>query len=279
MDDLIVEISDLHSGLRMSLLNPKTRVLDANGQAWTPELTVTQEYLWDLYLSHVAQACELAKERRLILLLLGDLTQGLRHWSGVWGTTLYDHIVGALAVLEPLLELEPAVIRFVQGTESHNDGGTADLLMMRELARQLPHCDVDIAQHYKTRVSGMPVDYAHHGPSAGIRAWTTGNAASHYLKSIILEEIVNGDEPPRVVLRAHIHQALRRTEYLESKRGAVLADIVVSPGYCGINPYARKACKSPLTQTHGMVAVEVNGGEPVIHQLDQVLDTRKEESL
>ena len=273
-------MSDLHSGLRLSLLNPSTRLLDANGQTWTPELTKTQRHLWALYLRHRDEVRGLAAGRRLLLFLLGDLTQGLRHWSGVWGTTLYDHVVGALAVLEPWLELEPVVIRLVAGTEVHTADGATELLIAHELSRMLPHCDVQIAQHYKTHVGPMALDYAHHGPGVGIRKWTAGNIASHYLKSLLLEEIVNGDEPPRLVVRAHVHQSVRRTERLESKRGTVEADIVVSPGYCGINPYARKAGRSPLTQTHGMVAAMVNeAGEPDIRQLNEITDVRTEEWL
>lgn len=280
IDTLIVALSDLHAGLRLSLLNPKTQLIDANGQPWTPELTTTQRYLWRVYLQHREQVCQLRGDRRLVLLLLGDLTQGLKHWSGVWGTTLYDHIAGALAALEPYLELGPAVIRIAAGTESHTQDGTSELLIARELARMLPGCDVDLAQHYKSRVNGTMVDYAHHGPGAGIRQWTSGNVAGHYLKSLMLEELVNGDVVPRVVLRAHVHRAIRRTERLETKRGTVESDIVVCPGYCGIGPYARCAARSPLTQTHGCVAVVCDDGrEPEVHQFSTMIDVRKEECL
>ena len=128
IDTLIVALSDLHAGLRLSLLNPATKTTEtrtANGGR--QNLTVTQRYLWTLYLQHRDQVRELRGERRLMLLLLGDLTQGLKHWAGVWGTTLYDHIAGALAALEPFLELEPAVIRLVAGTESHTQDGTSGI--------------------------------------------------------------------------------------------------------------------------------------------------------
>lgn len=241
---------------------------------------MTQRYLWNLYMTHRDEVRELAQGRRLVLLLLGDLTQGLKHWSGVWGTTLYDHITGALFALEPYLELEPAVVRVAQGTEAHTQEGTSELLIAGELARRLPNADVDIAQHYKAHVNNITVDYAHHGPGAGIRAWTSGNVAGHYLKSLMLEEIVNGDEPPRIVLRAHVHRSIRRTERLETKRGTVESDIVVCPGYCGINPYVRAMVRSPLTQTHGCVAVQVGDGQkPEIHQLSTMTDIRKEEWL
>jgi hypothetical protein len=280
IDTIIAFLSDLHSGLRLSLLNPATRLLDANGQTWTPELTKTQRYLWSLYMQHRDQVRELARNRRLLLFLLGDLTQGLRHWSGVWGTTLYDHVVGALAVLEPWLELEPAAIRLVEGTEVHTENGATELLIARELSRLLPHCDVQIAQHYKTHVGSMVLDYAHHGPGVGRYQWTRGNVASSYLKAILLGEIIDGDEPPRLVVRAHVHDSVRRTERLETKRGTFEADIAICPGYCGINPHARKTMRSPLTQTHGMIAAVVDdAGEPDIRQLNEVTDVRTEEWL
>lgn len=253
---------------------------DCNGNFWSPELTTTQRFLWNLYTRHATQVRELRGERRLVLLLLGDLTQGLKHWSGVWGTTLYDHITGALAALEPVLEMGPAVVRLAMGTEAHTQDGTSELLIANELARRLPGADVDIAQHYKAHFGDLIVDYAHHGPGAGIRQWTSGNVAGHYLKSLMLEEIVNGDQPARVVLRAHVHRSIHEVREIESKRGTLKGEIVVTPGYVGINPYARKMTQSTATQTHGLVCVQADDGkEPVIHRLNEMVDTRKEEWL
>lgn len=278
IDTVIAVLSDLHAGLRLSLLNPATRLRDANGAWWTPELTTTQRYLWSLYLEHRNQVRELARNRRLLLFLLGDLTQGLKHWSGVWGTTLYDHIRGAMFALEPYLELEPAAIRMVMGTESHTQDGTSELLIADELSRHVT--DTDICQHYKTRVNGVPVDYAHHGPGAGTRAWTNGNVAGHYLKSLMLEEIVNRDDPPRLVLRAHVHRTVHELRELETKDGAIVGEIAVSPGYCGINPFARRTAQAPLTQTHGMIAAMVpESGPVVVYRLHRTIDVRKEEWL
>jgi hypothetical protein len=241
---------------------------------------VTQRELWPTFVGHRDQVKVLRGARRLVLLLLGDLTQGLKHWSGVWGTTLADHIAGAEAALEPYLEMEPAVIRIGLGTECHSQDGTSEILIADKLSRALPHSDVDIAQHYKSRINGVPVDYAHHGPGGGARMWTNGNVAKAYLTSLLLEEILNGEAPARIVLRAHVHRALRETVRIDTKRGKVESDIVVSPGYCGISPHARKAVKSPLTQTHGCIAVQIDdGAEPVIHQLSTMVDVRKEEDL
>lgn len=277
---VVVALSDLHCGLRLALLNPATVLLDANGDEWTPSLTATQRYLWDVYQGHVRDVADLANGDPVILLLHGDMTQGLIHWSGVWGTRLYDHIVGAVACLDPWVEVcNVQAVRLALGTEAHTHEGTSEYLIARELSATQPKCNIGISQHYRLTVGQAVLDIAHHGPGAGIRQWTTGNVARHYLKSLMLEEIVNQNAPPDVVIRGHVHQWVRETVYLETRAGTVTGEIVVTPGYCGINPFARKITRSSLTQTHGLAAIEVDGDRVQVHKLTRMLDVRKAETL
>lgn len=278
---IAVALSDFHCGLRLGLLSPATTLKDCNGDEWSPALTETQNYLWSIYQQHLASVVHLAQDDPVILLLLGDLTQGLKHWSGVWGTRLYDHIEGAVACLDPWFDrCNIQAVRLALGTEAHTQEGTSEFLIAERLQAKHPGIDVGVAQHYKLSIDGISLDIAHHGPGGGIRQWTSGNVAGHYLKSLMLEERVNKDVIPDVVLRAHVHRWIRESNTLHTKQGDLFSEILVIPGYCGINPFARKVTRSVLTQTHGLVALEiVDGMLKQIHPFTRMMDVRKEERL
>ena len=46
---VVVLLSDTHAGQKLALLNPETVLSDEHGEPYTPGLTTTQQYLWELY--------------------------------------------------------------------------------------------------------------------------------------------------------------------------------------------------------------------------------------
>jgi len=275
-------LNDIHCGSRFGLLNPDTVLLDDNGELWSPELTESQRNLWMLYQKHLALVEDFVKSDELLLFLPGDLTQGLKHWAGVWGTSLHEHIVSAVDCLAPWFDrFNVSECRLLFGTEAHTgDGWTSEHLIARELAQRYRNTRTRAMAHGKFNIGGVVLDVAHHGPGGGIRKWTDGNVARYTLKSLVMEDIINGDTPPRVVARAHHHRSIWETVRIESKTGDIEADVVVVPGYCGINPHSRKITRSTITQTHGLVLLELMGSELVnIHQMKEIVDLRVAEAL
>lgn len=278
---VVAILNDIHCGSRFGLLNPETVLLDDNGDLWSPALTANQRGLWDIYQTDLEETRQIVGDDELFLFLPGDLTQGLKHWGGVWGTSMHQHIVSAVDCLAPWFDrFNLSKCRLLFGTEAHTgEGGDSEHLIAREL-RQRYGPGVKAMAHGKFSVDGVIIDVAHHGPGGGIRKWTDGNVARYSLKSLVMEEIVNGDPPPRVVIRAHHHRFIWETVRIESKLGRTTADIVVVPGYCGINPHSRKITRSTITQTHGLVLLEIiNGQLAEIHDLTTILDLRVMEAL
>lgn len=281
MSRFIAVLNDIHCGSRFGLLNPDTVLLDDMDKLWSPALTETQRELWALYQEHLDQAQEIVGDDELLLFLPGDLTQGLKHWGGVWGTSMHHHIISAIDCLAPWFDrFQLSKCRILFGTEAHTgDEWTSEYLIAREL-RQRYGRGVKAMAHGKFHVDGVIVDVAHHGPGGGIRKWTDGNVARYTLKSLVLEEIVDGEPPPRVVVRAHHHRLIWETVRIESKLGRKTADVVVVPGYCGINPHSRKITRSTITQRHGLILIEiVDGRLKKIHDLTKIIDLRVVEVL
>ena len=103
--------------------------------------------------------------------------------------------------------------------------------------------------------------------------------ARYYLKSLMLQEIVDGREPPRFVFRAHVHRWIEERVKIRGLTRQFTGDIIVTPGYAGINGHGRQVTRSISYQTHGMAAVEVDGDRATLHPLTQRLDLRTEETL
>jgi hypothetical protein len=252
--------SDWHCGLRIGLLMPDTLLVDEHGATYAPNLTDTQRYLHGLYQEHYTQVKDFADGDPLILLMAGDATHGIKHTAGLWSERIADHVIAAAHALAPWYGFKNLqTVRIMQGTPAHTCDST-EWLLAREMAQRFPKVDTRSTYHSRLIVGQEVLDVAHHGPGGGIRQWTGGNEARHYLKSLVLQDLVNGLQPARLVLRAHVHRWIEEPVSLETGDETLRSVLHVTPGYSGANPHARQAVRSPVTQTHGMVAFEIVDG-------------------
>jgi len=170
----------------------------------------------------------------------------------------------------------------VVGTAVHGWEGSAEALIGKGLADLYPDVDTRTLYHAQLVLKGQGgevVDCAHHGPFPGSRKWLTGNRARYYLRSAMLDEIVDGVTPPRVYARAHYHQWQRETVRVRSQGADVESDLVITPCYTGATDYTRKATRSIRKLDHGLVALEFEGGLRAIYPFYEELDIRTREEL
>jgi len=287
MRTVIAVVSDTHGGHKLGLLHPETVLLeeDAEGNLtpYLPELTATQRYLWDLYLTHIAEVRAFAGADRLILLHNGDVTQGVKYPEHLVSTRLADQITIGVQNLRPWFELaEVTWARLSKGTGSHVLGeGSSEILVAQQLAALFPKSDVQAVYHGLLTAAGVEIDYAHHGPYPGSRVWLKGNVARYDLRSMMWEMLSSGRTPPRVVLRAHYHQWIPpETVGLEFMGDMFYSTLVLTPSYCGMGAHGHQATRSAAGQTHGMVAIEVVDGRlGDIKTFKRSLDLRTKERL
>ena len=92
-------VADAHGGHRLGLLNPDTQLLDLEWStddepAWyTPALTETQRYLWELYEKCIAEHMKEAGSRDVPVWFNGDVTNGNKHPSGILSTRISDQVM------------------------------------------------------------------------------------------------------------------------------------------------------------------------------------------
>jgi len=282
---IVVLLSDTHAGHKLGLLNPATVLMDEVGEHYSPGLNTTQTYLWTLYQSHIEQVAELAGKAPVIVIHNGDVTQGTKYPSHLTLPLISDQVIAAGYNLRPWYEhptIKVKAMRVIVGTAAHTLESATETLVAQRLAQQYPKVDTRPLYHASIaldRQDGQVIDCAHHGPFPGGRKWLKGNSARYYLRSAMMEELVDGEVPPRLYARAHYHEWVRETVRIRQNGQDVESDLVITPSYSGIDDYVRRATRSKRKIDHGLVVCVFEDGLREIVPLYEELDIRTRETL
>jgi hypothetical protein len=279
---ILLVLSDKHAGSTLGLTNPETQLLNEHGDVRFPHLNEIQTYLWELYIKIKEKTEEIANGDDIVILDLGDNTQGLKYSTELATTKLADHLRIASYNMYPLLDMKNVkVLRFCTGTGWHvfGEGSTEDILC--ELLRsKYPNIDIKTLIHGKLTLEGVITDYAHHGPATGIRNWLQGNVAYLYTKSLMMYEMDAGNKPPDLVLRGHRHIYVRIMCILQRGKVEHETMFVSLPSLCFPDDYAVKVTQSVPSVTNGAVAFEIiNGKIYKVHRYLNTVDIRTKEEI
>lgn len=274
--------ADTHGGHKLGLCSPDARVYDPDLKDKTGvHIGEFQRYIWDLRTEYINKAVEIAAASPTIYIHDGDITQGMKYMSQLMSTRMSDQFsIAAMNIGHALRMTEAEIVRLIAGTSSHVFGESSSEIMIAELlSAEFGARDIRPLAHSLLEIEGVMIDIAHHGPGSGIREWTRGNVARHYLRSAMLREFAEGGEPPRLYLRGHYHTFVHET--LRMKHGGQWyeSDLVVMPSWCGMTEYARQATKSQYVVENGLVVLEIEDGNLVIHPFVKTLDLRVREQL
>ena len=288
---ILVIFSDMQSGHKLGVMNPDVLLHepDETGSPvpWRPRPTGIQSYLWELLTEHVANVYDLADGCPIILIHNGDLTHGDKHKAVLVSNRIADQILIAAANFTPFLNLPNLqAIRLTSGTPAHTFlFDTAPILVSELLCKAQPGLDVRVIHHGLLDMEGVLTDYAHHGPSTGIREWTSGNQLRYYATSCVSEHLRWGRDVPRLIVRSHYHDYRRETVYRQhvEKDGRVIekaTDIIVTPSYSGLTEHGRQVTRSTHWLVNGLVAIEIENGKlREVYPFCSMIDLRTQESL
>ncbi|MDY6867227.1 MAG: hypothetical protein SVT56_04890 [Chloroflexota bacterium] len=295
---IIVIASDLHAGHILGLMNPETKLTQQIVDKKTGkskqifkehELSEFQAYLWNtIWTPGIKEVKELAEGFPVALIVNGDITQGQKHPEQLVTTSTANQFLIASGVVEPWIESIPSLemVRFSYGTASHIfNEGTSPIIVSQLLTPKYPKVDIGVVHHGYLEVAGQTIDYAHHGPSQGIREWTKGNQLRYYLKSIMSGAYKNGVRPPDIVIRSHYHYPHREivSDFIQGENGqpeTIESRIYLTPSMCGLNDYGQQATKSTPMIYNGFFVFEIEDGRIVNDHLDDfvwALDLRTKE--
>ena len=284
MRRLLVDFADIHSGHSSALMNPEVKlpVDTENGDEGyrTPTPTKIQRKLWGFLGDDLEEVKRLANGDEVTVLFGGDLTWGTKYPDGLVSTREMDQFIIAYYNLKPFFALPNMTgMYFSTGTASHEFGhGNAPNLVAGLLKKDYPDKDIYVDTHGFYNAGGVYFDVAHHGPGAGIRAWTEGNVARLYARSLVQRCCNKFIRPPDVICRAHYHTYCRETVYWPTDKSRC-TEMIIAPSYCGITPHAIQVTGSTCFLTCGLVVFEIIDEKlkrviPIIRTIDLRISRR-----
>lgn len=280
---ILATMSDPHNGHILGLANPETELQDDDGRFYNPELNGYQLYLWNkIYLPAIENTIKLAEKDDIVLLELGDSTQGNKYPNEQMTTRMADQLRLAKWSFIPWLQHKNVkTIRLTKGTGSHVFGeGSSEILLEDILSDKYPKVDIRTVYHGLAEIAGITTDYAHHGPGQSKRKWLEGNTARYYLRDKMWKDILAGNKPPDLFLRGHFHEYIKEILEMQLGKDWYESMLVVVPSLCGISDFARQATKSVYQITNGIIVFEIiNGKIYETYKFIETLDTRTKESL
>jgi hypothetical protein len=286
---VLVHISDPHAGHRLGLLNPETKVYiqTPNGGLRKIEIGFNEinEHLWRLLTTKcIIKAIEYADGDDIVLFFTGDMTAGNKHTQEVISPLISHQLEMAKDIVIPwFVHKNVKAVRFATGTGVHVFGvGSSEMLINDYLRPLYPKINFGVVSHglAEIRGTGVKIDYAHKGPSPGIRDWLRGNVARLYLQSLMQKELNAGNIPPQLVLRGHYHTPVEE-EYTKRFNGhKYRSRIVIAPSMCILDDYARDKTQSEFMITNGVYCFEiVNGQLGIPYEISETLDLRTTEVI
>lgn len=270
---VVAFLADIHANSRFGLLNPDT-VLERDDRGvvstWKPQPTPDQIALWDWYMSDLEALRAFVGRDGLIVVVAGDITDGFKHPSDHVSARVDDQVLIAAKVLMPISQMfarNLLGLYLVKGTEAHEMLAGALSVLTGEVLRRVS--SVEVYSHPKIVISGdrqqAIIDVAHHGPPPGKRVWLQGNEVRYYVRDIVTRHLVNGQQPPDAVVRAHQHVYTVNITEVQTVSKTYFTLGMILPPYSLITPYARQAASSPQESRVGLVALEVVDGELNLH--------------
>lgn len=288
---IVIARGDTQSGHAGGLLNPETIIptvdIDKQGRKVVSgyeevRLNPVQKRMWQWTQADLKEVKKLAGKDEMVFIEMGDMTQGNVFKDDLAETSMSKQVWISFYNSKPWLDI-PNVrrMRAVKGTGVHVWGeGSTESLLTFMLQKEYPKKNIQISDHYLLNVNGCVLDISHHGPGAGMRNWTRGNAFELYVKSILLDDLNAPRTPPNVILRAHKHE-FTYAHAIHQVNGQVwqLPGFIVPP-QCFIGSHAQKVMNSPSTMGVGTLALElINGKLYQWHALTHYVDLRTEEVL
>jgi hypothetical protein len=268
MKSILAVVTDKHAGHLLGLCNPNVRLHqighDGEIREYTPALTDSQVFLWDVQTEIVEYAVRLANGCPIDVLDVADPTHGKAYPEQTISTRTDDQIEIAVSNWEPWFTLPNLrYVRLLTGTGLHEMGEGSTVIRIAETLRFKYSFDgISVYHHGLIKSDGVAIDVAHHGPNAGKRYWLGGNVAKFYLQDIMMWEVARGERPPDLVLRGHRHQVVnvvttlltpKMNDYYESR-------LIVVPPLCMMSDHARKVTESKYLVTVGGVLFVIEDG-------------------
>lgn len=222
-DALLACPSDLQIGSTVGLAPRIWNLID--GGTFTP--SKAQKVIRKYFEQSVMAIKETRKNKRLILLLVGEPIDGVHHGTAqlisqipeeqqMMATTMIDEMLQELGFDKK----KGDQLFFIEGTEAHEGKQYSNI---ERVARDFDEIatfyrndengrDGRVVHPYKKLIiNGKKYRFQHHGAGVGGRSHTRTNSLYHYISSLYNNYLTMGEEPPDWFIQGHQHRYVRAT--------------------------------------------------------------------
>jgi hypothetical protein len=193
---ILLVISDIHCGSEVGLMPPDSKTKSKNTLGFGKN--IHQKWLWDKWLQMQEEFHAYRKKDPFVLLLNGDLTEGIHHHSvESLSQSIEDHANMAIEALTPLADKAEQIF-VTLGTECHTG------MIEHMIADKLEARSGAARGTWLFKVGGCLVNATHHIGTA-TRAYTEAGQLSGVMANARLQSARAGHQPAQIYLRGHRH--------------------------------------------------------------------------
>lgn len=195
--EVVIVVSDIHCGSDVGLAPPETKTKNGNVIGFGDNLH--QAWLWEKWLSGIAQIKQILGNSKAALFVNGDATEGCHHHNNadLIAATIITHTEMAAECLKPISKLCNKTF-VVKGTECHTEH------MEDVLAEKLKAVGRQARNKWLVEINGVLLDVAHHMTTTS-RSYLEASAMSILMGNARNNAIRSGHRAAEVYLRAHRH--------------------------------------------------------------------------
>lgn len=196
---VLAVISDTHVGSSTALAPLEFNVHSRNDfEVQVTKANKLQKWLYECWTDYWDYVFKLAKKKRLIVVHVGDLIDGVHHNSLQVMNEVTDQAEAFLELMLPIVAKADAFYGILGTAPSHaGQENSTEAQLYRDLGA------IEFGQTLTLDIDGTIHDFAHHG-RAGSRPWTSG--AANLATEVIMDYAAQGLPMPNYIWRGHNHR-------------------------------------------------------------------------
>lgn len=192
-------ISDTHVGSSTALAPLEFVVHNRSDfEAQVTQANKLQRWLYECWMDYWNHVFKLAKKKRLIVVHVGDLVDGVHHNSLQVMNEVEDQAEAFMDLMLPIVSRADAFFGVLGTGPSHaGQDNATEAQLYRDLGA------IEFGQTLTLDIDGTIHDFAHHG-RAGARPWTS--SAANLATEVIMDYAAQGLPMPNYIWRGHNHR-------------------------------------------------------------------------
>lgn len=268
-DTLMVVMSDLHTGSIYALTVDRVWRGQKTADIYP---TSQQKKIRKQFLAFAASVKEARKNKKVRLVLNGDLIDGDHHSSGdVFTTDMMEMSDLAIEIITEFKKL----IGWARGDELYVTRGTdvhtknLENYIGRELGA-VQDGDFYVHDTLKLETNGVITLVAHHGPGSGKGA-NEGNPLRNWMRNIYINCMKDGERHPDIIYLGHVHSPIYSVLEVRNGMSYKLMHGVITPSWQQKTRYAFMVApldKNRIGGVHQLITAEGLIGAPVFSVMD-----------